>query len=122
MRLLRVCLCACWLTLSFAAFGQAEKFELVKMADGVYATIRKEPPGLAVESNSLFIICDRDVIVVDAQSNVAATRAVLAALRRVTTKPVRYVINTHWHDDHIVGNQVYAQAFPGIDFIAHANT
>jgi glyoxylase-like metal-dependent hydrolase (beta-lactamase superfamily II) len=97
-------------------------FELVRVADGVYAAVRKEPPGFAVEANSLFIIGEADVIVVDAQSNSAATREVLAALRGLTDKPVRYVVNTHWHDDHIVGNQVYREAFPGVEFIAHART
>jgi cyclase len=47
---------------------------------------------------------------------------VLAALRKPTDKPARYVINTHWHDDHIIGNQVYRDAFPGVEFIAHENT
>jgi glyoxylase-like metal-dependent hydrolase (beta-lactamase superfamily II) len=47
---------------------------------------------------------------------------VLAALRKPTDKTARYVINTHWHDDHIIGNQVYRDAFPGVEFIAHENT
>jgi glyoxylase-like metal-dependent hydrolase (beta-lactamase superfamily II) len=59
------------------------------------------------------------VVVVDCPE---ASREVLVALRRVTDQPVRYVINTHWHDDHIIGNQVYRDAFPGVEFIAHAAT
>jgi len=105
-----------------AVVAQSEKFEVVKVADGVYAVIRQEPPGFAVESNSVFIIREDGVVVVDAQSNIASTKAVLAALRKLTDKPVKYVINTHWHDDHIIGNQVYADAFPNVEFIAHANT
>jgi glyoxylase-like metal-dependent hydrolase (beta-lactamase superfamily II) len=97
-------------------------FDVVKLAEGVYAAVRKDPPGFAVESNSLFIIGDDGVIVVDAQSNAAATRETLAALRSLTDKPVRVVVNTHWHDDHVVGNQVYAEAFPGVQFVAHAAT
>jgi cyclase len=84
--------------------------------------VRKDPPGFAVESNSLFVVGDDGVIVVDAQSNAATTRETLAALRALTDKPVKFVINTHWHDDHVVGNQVYSEAFPGVQFVAHAAT
>ena len=97
-------------------------FTVEKLADGVYATIRREPPSLFFEPNNLFIIGERDVIIVDAQFSLASTRATLAALRRLTNKPVRYVINTHPHDDHITGNQVYRDAFPGVEFVAHTNT
>jgi cyclase len=102
--------------------AQSEKFEVVKVADGVYAALRKDAPGFAVESNSVFIIRDDGVVVVDAQSNTATTQLVLAALRKLTDKPVKYVINTHWHDDHIIGNQVYRDAFPNVEFIGHANS
>jgi cyclase len=104
------------------AKNAARRFHVEKLAEGVYAAVRDEPPGFAVESNSLFIIGERNVVVVDAQSNLGSTRQVLAALRRLTSKPVRYVINTHWHDDHIIGNQVYRDAFPGVEFITHAET
>lgn len=100
----------------------APRFHVEKLAEGVYAAVRDEPPGFAVESNSLFIIGERNVVVVDAQSNLGSTRQAVAALRRLTSKPVRYVINTHWHDDHIIGNQVYREAFPGVEFITHADT
>ena len=43
-------------------------------------------------------------------------------MRTLTDKPVRVVVNTHWHDDHVVGNQVYAESFPGVQFVAHAAT
>ena len=102
--------------------SQPSKFDIVKIAEGVYAAVRKDAPGFAVESNSVFIVGDDGVIVVDAQSNLAATRATLDALRKLTNKPVRYVVNTHWHDDHVIGNQVYREAFPGVEFIAHNAT
>lgn len=100
----------------------AHGFTVEKLADGVYATVRREPPSLFFEPNNLFIIGERDVIVVDAQFSLASTRATLAALRRLTSKPVRYVVNTHPHDDHITGNQVYRDAFPNVEFIAHRAT
>ena len=97
--------------------------ELTRVAGGVYAAIRKdEPLGLAQNANSLFIVNDDGVIVVDAQFTREATLENLRALRRVTTKPVLYVVNTHWHDDHLAGNQVYQDSFPNARFIAHPNT
>lgn len=90
------------------------------LAQGVYAVIRQEPMGLINESNSLLIVGDSNVIVVDAQSSVGRTLETLAALRRITPKPVHAVINTHWHDDHVFGNGVYRDSFPNVQLIAHA--
>jgi glyoxylase-like metal-dependent hydrolase (beta-lactamase superfamily II) len=98
------------------------QLEVVKVADGVYAALRKEPPGLTVNANSVFIINDADVVVVDTTLTPGTAKELLAALRKLTNKPVKYVINTHWHDDHIMGNQVFRAAFPAAEFIAHANT
>jgi cyclase len=98
------------------------RFELVKVADGIYAAIRTEPPGLTVNSNTVFIINQDDVVVVDTTLTPGTAHEEIAALKRITSKPVKYVINTHWHDDHIMGNQAYKEAFPGVEFIAHLNT
>jgi glyoxylase-like metal-dependent hydrolase (beta-lactamase superfamily II) len=99
----------------------AGDFEIQKLSEGVYAAIRKQPPLFSFDPNNVFIINDDDVIVVDANASLAATKELLAALRKLTGKPVKYVINTHWHDDHIVGNQVWREAFPGAEFIGHAS-
>jgi glyoxylase-like metal-dependent hydrolase (beta-lactamase superfamily II) len=98
----------------------AEEFTVSRLQDGVFAVLRNDPAGFAVESNAGFIECGEYVVVVDAQSNDATTSRVFAAIKRHTNKPVRYLINTHWHDDHIVGNRIYRDAFPSIKFIAHA--
>ncbi|HEU4595898.1 MAG TPA: MBL fold metallo-hydrolase [Pyrinomonadaceae bacterium] len=98
----------------------AHNFDVQKLAEGIYAVIRRDPPGLMVDANSVFIINEEDVIVVDSSGAPSTTKAVLAALRRLTDKPVRYVVNTHWHDDHIIGNTAYREAFAGVEFIAHA--
>jgi len=96
--------------------------DVQKVADGVYAAIRTEPAGLFFDANSIFIVNDSDAIVVDTNVTLTSARASLAALRAITTKPVTAVINTHWHDDHIIGNQVYRDQFPGVEFIGHAST
>jgi glyoxylase-like metal-dependent hydrolase (beta-lactamase superfamily II) len=75
-----------------------------------------------VEGNSVVIINDEDVLVVDTHLVPSSARAVIAEIRRLTDKPVRYVVNTHWHDDHNSGNQAYLQAFPQAAIIAQRNT
>jgi len=122
MTLPRLCLLALLLAAPLSAFAQTGDFELVKLAEGVYAATRTEPPGLTVNGNSVFIINDEDVVVVDTTLTPGTAREELAALRRLTDKPVRYVVNTHWHDDHVMGNVAYRDAFPGAEFIAHVNT
>jgi glyoxylase-like metal-dependent hydrolase (beta-lactamase superfamily II) len=117
MRLVAVVLTVLLAAISLA--GQASNFDVQPLADGVYAVIRKEPPGFMVDANDVFIIGDTDVVVVDSNGSPGMTREVLAALRRITNKPVRYVVNTHYHDDHIRGNIVYREAFPKADIIAH---
>jgi glyoxylase-like metal-dependent hydrolase (beta-lactamase superfamily II) len=118
MRIVPIATAISLATVTFAV--QASNFDVQQLADGVYAVIRREPPGFMVDANNVFVIGDTDVVVVDANGAPGITREVLAALRRITDKPVRYVVNTHYHDDHIRGNAVYREAFPGVDFIAHS--
>lgn len=122
MLLARLLLFALLLSAVPPAFSRAEGVDLVKVAEGVYAAVRREPPGLMFNSNTVFIVNDEDVVVVDTNLSPASARENLAALRRLTKKPVRYVVNTHWHDDHIAGNEVYRAAFPAAEFIGHAST
>jgi glyoxylase-like metal-dependent hydrolase (beta-lactamase superfamily II) len=100
----------------------SSNLEIVRLDSGVFAAIRREPLSLAVHSNSLIIVRDTDVVVVDAQFTRAATQETIAAIRRITDKPVGYVINSHWHDDHVAGNQVYQDSFPSVHFVMQENT
>jgi cyclase len=93
-------------------------FKVEKLADGIYAAIRTDPPGLMVDANSMFIVNANDVVVVDAPE---ASAALIDALKSLTPKPVSYLVNTHWHDDHVIGNAAWRKAFPGIRFIAHSS-
>lgn len=93
-----------------------------RLGDGVYAIVRHDPVAFANNANSLVVVGDSGVLVVDAQFTRAATLETLRAIRGLTSKPVRWVVNTHWHDDHVAGNQIYRDTFPGADFVAQANT
>jgi len=93
-------------------------FSVEKLADGIFAAVRTDPPGLMVDANSLFIVNERDVVVVDAPE---ASAEMITALRKVTDKPVSFLINTHWHDDHVIGNAVWRKAYPDVRFIAQAS-
>src|SRR4051812_27614082 len=92
--------------------GKAYKFEAV--APGVYYAT--STGSMVTGSNNVAIVGDRDVLVVDTGTSPAAARAFIEDLKVVTTKPVRYVVNTHFHYDHTNGNQVYAGK---ADIIAH---
>lgn len=93
--------------------------EVVPVGEGVYALIRHDPEAFANNANSLVVVGDSGVLVVDAQFTRAAALEMLAAIRKLTRQPVRCVVNTHWHDDHVAGNQVYRDSFPGVAFVAH---
>jgi cyclase len=97
-------------------------YTIHKLAAGVFTLTWALTPGSPAIGNSTFIIGDTDVIVVDTGLSKAAGEAILGGLRQVTDKPVSMVINTHWHGDHIFGNQAFQTAFPAARFVAHAET
>ena len=61
-------------------------------------------------------------MIVDTHSKPSAARVIVDRLRDITTKPVRYVVNTHFHWDHWHGNEVYPAAYPGAEIITNQLT
>src|SRR5512144_2408722 len=94
----------------------AKPYEVVRLAEGVYAFLWKDPLQNVVESNSLFVINDQDVLVVDTGIVPSTARVMAEELKKLTDRPVRYVVNTHWHDDHHGGNEVYRELWPSVEF------
>jgi cyclase len=83
--------------------GNAFRFN--KVAEGVYHAVGTG--ALTVVGNSSFIVNDDDVIVVDDHVSPAAAWVLLDEIKSITNKPVRTIINTHFHYDHAHGNQIF---------------
>src|SRR5438045_5411189 len=95
---------------------------VAKLVDGVYEIRHKDPPDHFLQGNTMVIIGDTGVLVVDSCYLPSSAREDIAQIRRWTSKPVRYLFNTHWHGDHNQGNASYAEAFPEITIIAQTET
>src|SRR5580658_3759319 len=92
-------------------------FELQKIGDGVWAAI-VDDEGKA-GGNAGFVIGDDGVVVIDTFQDPEPAAALLAAIRKITNVPIRFVVNTHYHLDHVNGNDVFAAA--GATIVAHRN-
>lgn len=97
--------------------GQSER-KVTKLAEGVYEI---EHPHIA-GGNTTVILGDRQALVVDTCFLPSAAREDIAQIHQWTNKPVSFVLNTHFHNDHNFGNRVYMDAFPGLTIIAHEET
>lgn len=88
--------------------GKVYKFD--KVAEGIYYATG------GTGSNNVVIVNDQDVFLVDDGTTPATARALLQDIRLITNKPVRTVVNTHFHYDHTDGNSVFA---PDVQIIGH---
>jgi len=96
---------------------------VTKLTEGVYAI---EHPGHRRDGmfsgNTTVIIGSRQVFVVDSAYLPSVTRDDIAQIRKWTDKPVTFLLNTHFHNDHNLGNSLYLEAFPALTIIAHTET
>jgi glyoxylase-like metal-dependent hydrolase (beta-lactamase superfamily II) len=90
------------------AAGSAPFFALHQLGPGIWAALAL--PGSHAGSNAGFIVGDDAVLVVDSFEDPAAAQALLQVIRGKTQLPVRYLVNTHYHLDHVAGNGVYQAA------------
>ena len=95
---------------------------VTKLAEGIYEIRHIDSPDTFPQSNTTVIIGSKSMLVVDSCLLPSTTREDVEQIRKWTNKPVTYVLNTHWHFDHTLGNAVYAAAFPAVQIIAQTAT
>ena len=92
-------------------------YRFTEIVPGVYSAIGTG--SMNVGSNSAVIVNRDEVMIVDSHISPESGRAMLQELKAITDKPVRFLINTHFHYDHTNGNQAFP---PGVDIIGHEFT
>jgi glyoxylase-like metal-dependent hydrolase (beta-lactamase superfamily II) len=71
-------------------------------------------------SNAVFLVTDEGVLLIDTRTHPRHGKDLLDRIRKVTDKPIKWVINSHFHGDHHMGNVVFKDL--GATFIAHKDT
>jgi len=96
---------------------ETDTHRFTEYADGVWAVAGNG--SIQTMSNAMVLVGEFDTLVVDSHVTPAAARALLASLPAITDKPVRYLVNTHYHFDHAHGNQVFPRE---VEIIGHSFT
>jgi glyoxylase-like metal-dependent hydrolase (beta-lactamase superfamily II) len=93
---------------------KGEAFGFNKIQDGIYHAVGTG--AISVGCNASIFVNDEDVLIVDSHASPAAAWALAEQVKTITDKPIRYVVNTHFHWDHAHGNQIYG---PGVEIVGH---
>jgi glyoxylase-like metal-dependent hydrolase (beta-lactamase superfamily II) len=101
-----------WLTLSSVSASSTDD-----VAPGIQLVRGKTVAGSQPDGNSIVIDAPEGLIVVDTGRHADHTQRVLE-LVRASGKPIRAIINSHWHLDHVGGNVLLRAAYPAIDVYA----
>ncbi len=96
---------------------ESASHRFIEVADGVW--FATGTGSVWTMSNALVLVGEFDTLVVDSHVTPAASRALLESLPMITDKPVRYLVNSHYHFDHSHGNQSFP---PGVEIIGHEFT
>ncbi len=101
---------------SFGALAQQRNFDAVqikttKVADGIYM--------LEGEGGNIGVSAGEDGVFLIDDQFAPLTPKITAAVRAISDKPIRFLINTHWHGDHVGGNENFGKA--GVVIVAHDN-
>jgi len=87
------------------AAGAESGYKLDKVADGVYCATSTQTAYYV--ANSAIVVGDDAVLVVDSGASPSGARRLIEAVRTVSDKPIRYLVDTHFHFDHAFGNAAF---------------
>jgi cyclase len=100
-----------------SALPETEHFDVRRVGESVFAVRGK--PDSGIPTNTAVIVGDRAVAVVDTHQRPSFDEEVIRIVGEITDLPIRYLINTHWHQDHTLGNQAYEGRST---IVGHVNT
>lgn len=93
---------AAWVPSSQIAAQGGPRHRMTKITDAIYRADAPGTPG--INATSWVFINEKDVLVTDSEGSPASARSLLAGVASITDKPVRYLVDTHFHIDHAYGN------------------
>lgn len=105
-----------------AAQESADPYVVRDLAPGVFAVMGPADVPSSLFANSLVVMGAEGVMVVDSGDREELARAIVRLIRERTDLPVRWLVNTHWHGDHVWGNAVFQEAFPHVRILATPST
>src|SRR5436190_1424904 len=115
----RVLLILTMVGVDLCAISQGKYLETVKVTDSIYVF---KPKIDWTHSNGVAIIGSDGVFFIDTYIESTYAAEAIKRLKEITKLPIKYVLNTHWHYDHVIGNYEFKKAFPGCKFIMHDST
>jgi glyoxylase-like metal-dependent hydrolase (beta-lactamase superfamily II) len=95
---------------------------VTRLSESVYVIEHDDATDEWPHGNTGVIVGQSGVLVIDSCYLPSRARADIALIRRITDKPVRFLVTTHWHFDHNNGAIAYREAFPDVTLIAERNT
>lgn len=96
-------------------------FDIQKVAPGIYAAIASPLPML--NCNAAIFENEKDLLIVDSHARPSAVVSLVQQIRKeISTKPVRYIVNSHFHWDHSEGNPAYRRVYPQAEIITSETT
>ena len=115
-------LCLAWpVACAAATDSESPRLQPQKVADGIWFVQGETALGTTANrnfiSNAGFVITGDGVVVIDALGSPSLGAELIASIRRMTIEPIRYVIVTHYHADHVYGLQAFKEV--GAEIIAH---